>query len=45
VLRDARSADALTAGRYDYVLGEQLKAKPPARPPLPDMEGPSLPPR
>jgi general secretion pathway protein D len=45
VLRDARSANALTAGRYDYILGEQVKAKPPASPPLPPIDGPTLPPR
>ncbi|HYN12492.1 MAG TPA: type II secretion system secretin GspD [Burkholderiales bacterium] len=45
VLRDAQSADSLTGSRYDYVLGEQYKAKPPSSPPLPDMEAPSLPPR
>jgi general secretion pathway protein D len=45
VLRDAQSADSLTGSRYDYVLGEQYKAKPPSSPPLPDIEAPSLPPR
>ncbi|MDQ5848660.1 MAG: type II secretion system protein GspD, partial [Pseudomonadota bacterium] len=43
VLRDAQSANSLTSGRYDYILGEQQKAAPPPRPPLPDMEPPSLP--
>jgi general secretion pathway protein D len=43
VLRDAQSANSLTSGRYDYIRGEQLKAAPPPRPPLPDMEPPTLP--
>ena len=42
VLRDARSADSLTASRYDYILGEQHKAQLPHSPPLPDMESPVL---
>jgi general secretion pathway protein D len=45
VLRDNERARSLTEGRYDYILGEQQKAKPPARPPLPDIESPTLPPR
>jgi general secretion pathway protein D len=45
VLRDAQRAESLTAGRYDYILGEQKKAAPPPSPPLPDMEPPTLPPR
>jgi general secretion pathway protein D len=45
VLRDARGADALTAGRYDYILGEQAASQLPSSPPLPDMEAPQLPPR
>jgi len=45
VLRDARRAESLTGSRYDYILGEEYKAKPPPSPPLPDMEGPTLPPR
>jgi len=45
VLRTAQRAESLTDERYDYILGEQYKAKPPPRPPLPDMEAPSLPPR
>jgi general secretion pathway protein D len=44
VLREARSAESLTGSRYDYILGEQIKAAPPPRPPLPDMEPPTLPP-
>src|SRR4051812_3104895 len=45
VLRNNERARSLTEGRYDYTLGEQKKEKPPARPPLPDIESPALPPR
>jgi general secretion pathway protein D len=45
VLRDAQRAESLTGGRYDYIIGEEKKAAPPHRPPLPDMEPPTLPPR
>jgi general secretion pathway protein D len=45
VLRDAKRAESLTGSRYDYILGEQIKAAPPPNPPLPDMEPPTLPPR
>jgi len=45
VLRDAQRAESLTGSRYDYILGEQIKAAPPPRPPLPDMDPPTLPPR
>jgi len=44
LLRSAERADALTSDRYDYILGEQLKAKP-APSVLPDFGSPSLPPR
>ena len=44
VLRSARQADSLADERYDYILGEQLKAKP-APSILPDFGAPSLPPR
>jgi general secretion pathway protein D len=45
VLRDAQRAESLTDERYDYILGEQYKAKPSNSPPLPDLEAPTLPPR
>jgi general secretion pathway protein D len=45
VLRDAQRAQSLTDDRYNYILGEQARSKPPASAPLPDMEAPSLPPR
>ena len=45
VLRDSKQAESLTDGRYNYILGEQYKAKPPRSPPLPDMESPTLPPK
>ena len=44
LLRSAESAGSLSNDRYDYILGEQLKAKPlPSL--LPDYGAPSLPPR
>ena len=45
VLRDAERAQTLTGDRYDYILGEEYKSKPPSSPPLPGLEAPSLPPR
>jgi general secretion pathway protein D len=45
VLRDAQRAESLTGGRYDYIIGEEKKAAPPNKLPLPDMEPPTLPPR
>jgi general secretion pathway protein D len=44
VLRGAERANALTNDRYDYIIGEQLKAKS-APSLLPDFGTPSLPPR
>jgi general secretion pathway protein D len=44
VLRSADRANALTNDRYDYIIGEQLKAKS-APSLLPDFGTPSLPPR
>ena len=43
LLRTAESADSLTADRYDYILGEEAKAKP-APSALPDLGSTSLPP-
>jgi general secretion pathway protein D len=45
LVRDSRRADAYTGDRYDYILDEQEKAKPPHDAVLPDMESPVLPPR
>ena len=45
LVRDSRRADAFTGERYDYVLGEQGKAKPERSAVLPDMGSPTLPPR
>lgn len=45
LLRNPESAEAITRDRYDYLLGEQIKSKPVARPGLPDFEPPTLPPR
>ena len=44
LLRSAQRADSLSNDRYDYILGEQLKARP-ASNALPDFGSPSLPPR
>ncbi len=44
LLRGAQSANSITNDRYDYILGEQIKAKP-ASNLLPDFGSPSLPPR
>jgi general secretion pathway protein D len=44
LLRNAERADSLSSDRYDYILGEQIKAKPAANV-LPDFGSPSLPPR
>ncbi|MGH8731154.1 MAG: type II secretion system protein GspD, partial [Burkholderiales bacterium] len=45
LVRDSQRADAFTGERYDYILGEQEKAKPAKDAILPDMESPTLPPR
>lgn len=45
VVRDRQRADVYTGERYDYILGEQLKAKPAHSGILPDMDSPTLPPR
>jgi general secretion pathway protein D len=44
LLRSAERADSLSSDRYDYILGEQVKAKP-VPSVLPDMGTPRLPPR
>ena len=44
LLRSAQGVTSLTNDRYDYILGEQLKAKPPGTD-IPDFGAPSLPPR
>jgi len=44
LLRSAQGVTSLTNDRYDYILGQQLKAKP-ATDMLPDLGSPSLPPR
>ncbi|MDH3438688.1 MAG: type II secretion system secretin GspD [Betaproteobacteria bacterium] len=44
LIRSAQSADAITRDRYDFILGEQIKAKP-APSLLPDFGSPRLPPR
>ena len=45
LVRDSQRADAFTGERYDYILGEQEKAKPAHDAILPDMESPTLPPK
>lgn len=45
LVRDSQRADAFTGERYDYIIGEQEKAKPAHDVILPDMESPTLPPR
>ncbi|OGA28821.1 MAG: type II secretion system protein GspD [Betaproteobacteria bacterium RIFCSPLOWO2_02_FULL_68_150] len=44
VLRSTQSAESITADRYDYIMGEQLKVRP-APTVLPDFQTPVLPPR
>src|SRR5262249_30383880 len=45
VLRDSESAGSLSGERYEYIIGQQRALKPGAGPPLPQVEGPTLPPR
>jgi general secretion pathway protein D len=45
VLRNAEGADPLTSERYDYILGEQSKAKRAPSSVLPEVVSPTLPPR
>ena len=45
LVRDSQRADVFTGQRYDYILGEQIRARPAASAVLPDMMSPQLPPR
>ena len=45
VLRNAQGADPLTNERYDYILGEQNRARPAPGSVLPNVVSPTLPPR
>ena len=45
ILRNAQRADPVTNERYDYILGEEAKAKPAPSIVLPDYPSPILPPR
>ncbi|HQQ64234.1 MAG TPA: type II secretion system secretin GspD [Pseudomonadales bacterium] len=45
LVRDSQLADAFTGERYDYILGEQVKARPEHDAILPDVPSPSLPAR
>jgi len=45
LLRNAAGADPLTNDRYDYILGEQRKARPEPSAVLPGGDAPTLPPR
>jgi general secretion pathway protein D len=44
LVRDAERADAYTGDRYDYILGEQDRSRPPHSVVLGDVEPPRLPP-
>ena len=44
VLREPQSADGLTQGRYDYIIGEQNKTRPKSPLGIIDLGSPSLPP-
>jgi general secretion pathway protein D len=44
ILRTAQAAQGLTQDRYEYLRGEQLQGQMPARPMLPDMSAPMIPP-
>lgn len=43
LVRDSQLADAFTGERYDYILGEQAKARPEHDAILPDVPSPTLP--
>lgn len=45
LVRNSASTDAFSSERYDYILGEQRKARPQTSAVLPDLDSPSLPPR
>jgi len=45
LVRNSQRAEEYTGERYDYILGEQQKAKPAHDVVLPDVESPTLPPR
>lgn len=45
LVRDSQRADVFTSQRYDYILGEQIRARPVPSAVLPDMMSPVLPPR
>lgn len=45
LVRNAQAADPLTSERYDYILGEQGKARRAPSSLLPEVEPPTLPPR
>ena len=45
LVRDSRRAEEYTGERYDYILGEQIKARPEHDAVLPDVQSPMLPPR
>jgi len=44
LVRDSVRADAFTGERYEYIIGEEVKAKPPHDFILPDIDSPVLPP-
>lgn len=45
LVRDSASTNAYSADRYDYIVGQQVKARPAHNAVLPDMDSPVLPPR
>ena len=45
LVRNSQRAEEYTGERYDYILGEQQKAKPVHDAVLPDVESPTLPPK
>ena len=45
LVRDSATANAYTGDRYDYIVGQQVNARPAHNAALPDMEPPVLPPR
>jgi general secretion pathway protein D len=44
VVRTGTATTSVTADRYEYLMGEQQRLKPPERPFWPDVNGPALPP-
>ena len=45
LVRDSASTNAYTVDRYDYIVGQQVKARPAPSAVLPDLDSPVFPPR